>query len=58
MQTRMQTGSTYYADPGDYMNHLRTTGYNIPVDDLRQRLDVAGDTPLVWWESPEKNVFK
>lgn len=58
MLSTLQTGPTYYADPVDYMKHLRSTGRKDLADDLMERLDVATGTPSVWWESPEPNLFK
>lgn len=58
MLVTLQTGPTFYADPGAYMDHLRSTGRKDLADDLLERLSVAAGTPAVWWESPEENRFK
>lgn len=58
MQITLGTGPTFYNDPKDYMEHLRSTGRAHLANDLLGRVSVAAGTPSVWWESPELNVFK
>jgi hypothetical protein len=49
MQTTLQTGPTYYNDPGQYARHLRNTGRAALAEDLEARLaPVGGATPVSW----------
>ncbi|GAB2882910.1 sulfatase family protein [Streptomyces mayteni] len=52
MQTTLQTGPTYYNDPGQYARHLRDTGRAHLADDLAERLTPLGGATPVSWHAP------